>query len=288
MSHLIFLLNLCILIFGLVVMFIYISDYKRDPSPGKYYKIAFFAAFSYLLIVATMGLYVFINIGITGKFLLLYTILIFIGLMVIDYYYIFDCVTEYNLSFQKRDRILLLSGIGLTAIQIPAVFIIPTDYIWISIIIAFIPFVTIICIVIFLNYRYKDRKKRDSFISVSLSIFILLAIYEAWYIYTNDPQEVYFVFSLPFAYLISSIGTLKNRSKVNTQVLLTHEYMESRGLSKREMEITNMILKGSSNKEIAFDLDISENTVRNHIYKSYKKLGIQKRMDLVKLASKAL
>jgi DNA-binding NarL/FixJ family response regulator len=52
-------------------------------------------------------------------------------------------------------------------------------------------------------------------------------------------------------------------------------------LSKREKEIFNLILKGNTNKEIASELYISPQTVRNHITIIYSKLGINNRLKLI-------
>lgn len=54
-------------------------------------------------------------------------------------------------------------------------------------------------------------------------------------------------------------------------------------ISERELEITNLILKGLSNKEIAAKLFISTKTVNNHIYKIYQKMSIRTRFELIHL-----
>lgn len=52
------------------------------------------------------------------------------------------------------------------------------------------------------------------------------------------------------------------------------------GISARETEIVELILKGLSNKEIADRLCISVDTVKKHSYNSYKKLNVQNRVQL--------
>jgi len=46
-------------------------------------------------------------------------------------------------------------------------------------------------------------------------------------------------------------------------------------LSAREREILRHIVRGESNKQIAYALGISLQTVKNHLYNMYQKLGIQ-------------
>ena len=52
------------------------------------------------------------------------------------------------------------------------------------------------------------------------------------------------------------------------------------GISARETEIVDLIMKGLSNKEIADRLCISVDTVKKHSYNSYKKLNVQNRVQL--------
>jgi DNA-binding CsgD family transcriptional regulator len=53
-------------------------------------------------------------------------------------------------------------------------------------------------------------------------------------------------------------------------------------LSPREQEIALMVVQGTSNKEIARNLDISYNTVKNHIANIFKKLDVANRFEMIK------
>ena len=55
------------------------------------------------------------------------------------------------------------------------------------------------------------------------------------------------------------------------------------GLTPREREIALLLAEAAVPKEIAFDLDISLNTARNHIQAIYRKLGIHARQELMLL-----
>ena len=57
-------------------------------------------------------------------------------------------------------------------------------------------------------------------------------------------------------------------------------------LTKREMEITNSILKGLSYKMIASDLGISLDTVRFFVKNIYRKLKINSKGELFRIAKK--
>jgi DNA-binding CsgD family transcriptional regulator len=53
------------------------------------------------------------------------------------------------------------------------------------------------------------------------------------------------------------------------------------GITPRELEIVELILKGRSNKQIADHLCIAHHTVKNHLYRLYQKMGVETRHELV-------
>ena len=82
-----------------------------------------------------------------------------------------------------------------------------------------------------------------------------------------------------FFYLYRSLymqpaATLRDRSLA---------FAETYGLSSRETQMLEMIVEGSSNKDIAAKLFISENTVKFHIRNLLKKTGCSNRSGLISL-----
>lgn len=55
-------------------------------------------------------------------------------------------------------------------------------------------------------------------------------------------------------------------------------------LTRRELEIVSHIAKGSANKQIALELDITEQTVKNHIASIMSKLDAKNRTHILTLA----
>jgi two-component system NarL family response regulator len=55
-------------------------------------------------------------------------------------------------------------------------------------------------------------------------------------------------------------------------------------LTARELEVLKLVAKGMSNKEIAAELYISENTVKNHVRNILEKLHLHSRMEAVMYA----
>ena len=58
-----------------------------------------------------------------------------------------------------------------------------------------------------------------------------------------------------------------------------------RSLSAREREVLLLVAKGSTNREIAEHLVISEITARNHVSHILEKLGVRRRSDAAVLAA---
>jgi|WetSurMetagenome_2_1015567.scaffolds.fasta_scaffold00065_36 DNA-binding CsgD family transcriptional regulator len=65
--------------------------------------------------------------------------------------------------------------------------------------------------------------------------------------------------------------------------LTAHELIQKYQISKRELEIIQLVCSGRSNQEIADELFISLGTVKNHLYNIFIKLGIKNRTQLVKM-----
>ncbi|MFF0774944.1 LuxR C-terminal-related transcriptional regulator [Nonomuraea wenchangensis] len=54
-------------------------------------------------------------------------------------------------------------------------------------------------------------------------------------------------------------------------------------LSKREIEVMDLIADGESNGQIARRLFLSEKTVKNHVNRIYAKLGVDSRVTAIGL-----
>ncbi len=59
------------------------------------------------------------------------------------------------------------------------------------------------------------------------------------------------------------------------------------GLSQREIEVVALLAASRTNREIADELYLSANTVRNHVQRIARKLGVSTRMEIVVRASEA-
>jgi DNA-binding NarL/FixJ family response regulator len=55
------------------------------------------------------------------------------------------------------------------------------------------------------------------------------------------------------------------------------------GLTRREQQLVQMIGRGLTNKEISAELNLSENTVKNHVHRMLRKVGANDRLGAVEV-----
>jgi DNA-binding CsgD family transcriptional regulator len=60
-----------------------------------------------------------------------------------------------------------------------------------------------------------------------------------------------------------------------------HTARERLGITRREMEILELVARGLSNREIGETLFVSENTVKTHCSRAFDKLGARRRTEAV-------
>jgi two-component system NarL family response regulator len=88
--------------------------------------------------------------------------------------------------------------------------------------------------------------------------------------------------------LVRAIRTVANGKKfIPAEIAsILSEHVGSEELTPAEANILRMIVGGMSNKEIAFALDISENTVKTHTRNIFDKLGVSDRTSAATTAIK--
>ncbi len=88
--------------------------------------------------------------------------------------------------------------------------------------------------------------------------------------------------------LVKAIRVVANGKKfIPSEVAaILSENLGQEDLTKTETRILRYLVGGMSNKEIAFALDISENTVKTHVKNTFGKLGVSDRTSAATLAVK--
>lgn len=111
---------------------------------------------------------------------------------------------------------------------------------------------------------------------------------------------IYFEVLLPltiFLYFLSNIFPLIYLWRISdnyfspiqpddTDALVIQNLSERFKITKREQEIIEQLSLGKTNQQIADELFISLQTVKDHTHRIYKKTGVSSRMKLVRLLSK--
>ncbi len=83
--------------------------------------------------------------------------------------------------------------------------------------------------------------------------------------------------------LLKKVHEAQAKPMLGGDISTLEKLITENNISKREGEIIFELVRGRNNAEIGEVLFISPNTVRNHIYNIYKKLGIKNRFQLLAL-----
>ena len=68
-----------------------------------------------------------------------------------------------------------------------------------------------------------------------------------------------------------------------TRLMPNFRTKQQLGLTRREQQLVEMIGRGLTNKEIAQQLNVAEQTIKNHIHRMLRKVGVTDRLAVVDL-----
>jgi len=149
------------------------------------------------------------------------------------------------------------------------------------------------------NKNLLLRNKATIVYSISLaSLLFLLKWLELRFIIFDHSFEIYIGF---IAVIFTTLGiwlALKlSKPKIETVVVEKEVYVQRNEnfvldtslvaqleLSKRELEILNLLAQGHSNQEIAAKLFVSLSTVKTHIQNLFEKLDVKRRIQAIEKA----
>lgn len=115
---------------------------------------------------------------------------------------------------------------------------------------------------------------------VPLFVFFDAFFYQIPFLYEKFPIKIYFSW---FLYIILSflfIATSHLKFKQQKE-MKQGDVNPFKNLTQRENEVTILLLKGYSNKDISMSEFISEATVKTHVRNIYKKLNVSSRYELI-------
>ena len=151
------------------------------------------------------------------------------------------------------------------------------------------------------NKNFLLRNKATIVYSISLAFLLfLLKWLELRFIIFDHSFEIYIGF---IAIIFTALGiwlALKlSKPKIETVIVEKEVYVNRNEnfvldtslisqleLSKRELEILNLLAQGHSNLEIAAKLFVSLSTVKTHIQNLFEKLGVKRRIQAVEKAKR--
>jgi DNA-binding CsgD family transcriptional regulator len=162
-------------------------------------------------------------------------------------------------------------------------------------IITIIPYITIIQIFIKAK-ELGDQKKQKS---IKMFGLIYLLCFPCFYfVFLKTGNNFLFLYSPllffslnlpPLLYLKAVLNkNLKEFSFLPDNREDIDHFFSKYNFSEREKEVIFLILNGKSNKEIEDELFISLQTVKNNIYKIFKKLKVKNRVQLTNLVRNSL
>ena len=149
------------------------------------------------------------------------------------------------------------------------------------------------------NKNFLLRNKATIIYSISLAFLLfLLKWLELRFIIFDHSFEIYIGF---IAIIFTALGiwlALKlSKPKIETVVIEKEVYITRNenfildtsvvarlGLSKRELEILDLLARGHSNQEIAAKLFVSVSTVKTHIQNLFEMLDVKRRIQAVEKA----
>jgi DNA-binding CsgD family transcriptional regulator len=112
---------------------------------------------------------------------------------------------------------------------------------------------------------------------IPIRIIIIPQFWKAWWF-----KIVAFLLVVGILFSLYKIGMKFLLLKGNFQAKMDCLFSKH-NISKREEEITLLLLQGENKKSIEDKLFISSHTVKNHIYNIYRKFGIKNRLQLFNL-----
>lgn len=165
-----------------------------------------------------------------------------------------------------------------------------TDQLVRTIYYSFEVFITIVLTILLFVYNFKNRKLNHiGTLRIFTIMFLLIYILKGVALHFSENfliARIYFILlyfagNLPLILLLQKY-MLKNKNSGNYSDNLLNRFNRY-SITSREQQIIIEIQKGKSNQQIADDLYISLQTVKDHIHNIFKKTAIRNRVQLVKL-----
>jgi DNA-binding CsgD family transcriptional regulator len=307
MKHLVFFLYLLSYTTGIGAIVLSLNYLKYKPRYFKY-LIFFDLYFTLVLIFDTLNLYFLQIVNYYPVGIIIFILAGSFGSAIGMAYSFGKFVCQYlNREPDNTVTLVLRSGVILTG-SILILLIILTQHRLFPAAIAEHTLFTIISVflngmmgyylcLMFLNRNKIEQKNehRSVFILITgiillpAPILINLLVYRVDLKFPSMSPLSYFIFNLWFIYynrlLHGPPAEFTGSGGGNAKKLLlpSPELIREYNITERELEVLQLILEGCNNNTIGKKLFISTNTVHNHIYNIFRKLGVKNRYELIRI-----
>ena len=167
----------------------------------------------------------------------------------------------------------------------------------------FLLFASVIAAAVFLRYRatfLPAEEYRRAIIMLSSIIIFAMAIGIIKLVIGSSLSKITFVLERSMIYLplvlfnilsawwgvkYASVFSKYDGAKLGVKSLESKNFTDKYKITKREKEVIELICRGKTNREIADQLFISIETVKDHNYKIFQKTGVKNRTQLVNLVN---
>ncbi len=147
-----------------------------------------------------------------------------------------------------------------------------------------------------MNFLTKNKDIVLYGISLAILLFLLKWL-ELRFIIINHAFEIYAgTIALLFTVLGIWIALKLTKPKIETQIIektiftdnfiLNENELHKLGLSKRELDVLQLMAHGLSNQEIAEKLFVSLNTIKTHTSNLFEKLDVKRRTQAIEKAKR--
>jgi len=151
-----------------------------------------------------------------------------------------------------------------------------------------------------MTLNFLTRNRSVLIYGASLAVLLILMKWLEWRFVIVDHAFELYAGSLAVIFTLLGIwlAVKLTRPKTNTVIVekevivksghfvLDENELNKLGLSKREMEVLQLMAEGLSNHEIASRLFVSLNTIKTHSSKVFEKLEVRRRTQAVDKAKK--
>ncbi|MCU0327241.1 MAG: LuxR C-terminal-related transcriptional regulator [Spirosomaceae bacterium] len=148
-----------------------------------------------------------------------------------------------------------------------------------------------------MNSDFLTKNKDTILYGISLAVLLfLLKWLEIRFVVINHAFEIYAgIIAVLFTALGIWLSMKLTKPKVQIQVIekevgeefiLNEDELNRLGLSKRELEVLQLMADGLSNQEIANKLFVSLNTIKTHSSKVFEKLDVKRRTQAIEKAKR--